>query len=84
VGAPIAGFEFYAWPYTGPAHTKSELCDFRVGAMPAHLQVWQTMLPPACTAHHAADPYACILACSGEGPTLSDTIKSPLFVSSMH
>ena len=32
VGAPIAGYEFYAWPYTGPGHTSSSLADFRIEA----------------------------------------------------
>ena len=42
VGAPIAGFEFYAWPYHGPGHTSSTLADFREVAMASgkYNQLW--------------------------------------------
>lgn len=37
VGAPIAGFYFYAFPYDGPGHTQSDLADFRPAAWPSYV-----------------------------------------------
>ena len=34
VGAPIAGFYFFAYPYAGPNATQSVLADFRQAAWP--------------------------------------------------
>ena len=78
VGAPIAGYEFYAWPYGGKGNTgPSALADFSAGAMAsgAYNALWQSYVPPACLADHAADPGACLL------PGLSyGYITTPLFI----
>jgi hypothetical protein len=52
VGAPIAGYEFFAWPYTGPGHTSSSLADFRQQAMGggAYNRLWDSLVPARCTA----------------------------------
>jgi hypothetical protein len=62
VGAPIAGFYFYAYPYTGVNHTASELPDFRKEAWPQHYALWQSFVDADCAAAHAADPSFCLLA----------------------
>ena len=62
VGAPIAGFYFYAYPYTGVNHTASTLADFRPAAWPQHYALWQSFVDADCAAAHAADPSFCLLA----------------------
>eukprot|EP01065_Artemidia_motanka_P029424 TRINITY_DN35539_c0_g1_i1.p2 TRINITY_DN35539_c0_g1~~TRINITY_DN35539_c0_g1_i1.p2 ORF type:complete len:367 (+),score=108.38 TRINITY_DN35539_c0_g1_i1:102-1202(+) len=62
VGAPIAGFYFYAYPYTGPGHTQSTLADFRPPAWPAHVALWQSFLPEACAAALGDGKAACMLS----------------------
>ena len=54
VGAPIAGYEFYAWPYTGPGHTSSSLANFRADAMAggAYNTLWNATAPLGCLAEH--------------------------------
>jgi len=54
VGAPIAGFYFYVYPYTGPNHTSSELSDFSEGAWPHHVALWQSYANEACVAAQGA------------------------------
>jgi hypothetical protein len=62
-GVPIAGFYFYAWPYTGQNHTSSTLADFRPQAWPQHYALWQSYANEACVAARAGvDPWACLLA----------------------
>jgi len=77
VGAPIAGYEFYAWPYTGPGHTSSSLADFRASAMAggAYNKLWSSVLPPGCLATHKEDPGACQLPCFSY-----PYVKAPLFI----
>ena len=78
VGAPIAGFEFYAWPYTGAGNTgPSELADFSAAAMAhgTYNVLWDSFVPPACLADHSTDPGACLL------PSLSyGYVQAPLFI----
>lgn len=62
VGAPIAGFYFFAYPYTGINHTSSELADFRPAAWPQHYALWESFVDADCAAAHAADPSFCLLA----------------------
>lgn len=62
VGAPVAGFYFYADPYTGPGHTSSELADFREPAWPQHYALWNSFVDADCLREQAASPWACILA----------------------
>jgi len=62
VGAPIAGFYFYAHPYTGTGHTSSDLADFREEAWPSHYQVWQSFVDADCKAGMPKTPWACILS----------------------
>ena len=77
VGAPIAGYEFYAWPYTGPGHTSSSLADFRIEAMAsgAYNKLWSSVLPLGCLAAHTADPGACLLPCYSY-----PYVRTPLFI----
>lgn len=77
VGAPIAGYEFYAWPYTGPGHTSSSLADFRAAAMEsgAYVDLWGAKLPSKCVAAHPSDRGACQLPCFSYS-----YIEAPLFI----
>lgn len=77
VGAPIAGYEFYAWPYTGPGHTDSSLADFRAVAMAggAYNKLWDSFVPAGCLAAHPSDPGACLLPCFSY-----NFVKTPLFI----
>lgn len=52
VGAPIAGYYDFAYPYMGPHHTSSGLADFREPAWPSHVSLWNSRLPAACAAHY--------------------------------
>ena len=61
VAAPIAGFYFFAYPYTGPGHTSSELADFRKSAWPSHYSLWQSFVDVTCS-KHLPEPAYCILA----------------------
>ena len=58
--APIAGFYFWADPYTGPGHTSSALVDFRETAWPSHVALWQSFVDADCAA--AIEPWRCVLA----------------------
>lgn len=63
VGAPIAGFYAFAYPYTGPGHTSSRLADFREEAWPGHVALWDAALDTSCAA--ALGPsraYRCMLS----------------------
>ena len=67
VGAPIAGFYFFAVPYAGPNATQSVLADFRQAAWPQHAHLWQSFVNPDCFAALSQpgsplDPSACLLA----------------------
>lgn len=62
IGAPIAGFYYYADPYTGPGHTQSGLADFREAAWPQHYQLWGSYVDTDCAASLKATPWACVLA----------------------
>eukprot|EP00040_Diaphanoeca_grandis_P031204 m.186308 g.186308 ORF g.186308 m.186308 type:complete len:405 (+) comp32260_c3_seq4:660-1874(+) len=77
VGAPVAGYEFYAWPYQGPGHTASSLADFRIEAMAggAYNRLWNSYVSPKCVAAHLQDPGACLL------PAFSYVyLETPLFI----
>eukprot|EP00965_Chrysotila_dentata_P233097 6199375-Pleurochrysis_carterae.AAC.6 len=60
VGVVIAGFYFYAYPYTGPGHTSSHLADFSEQAWPAHAKLWDSFVDFECAASLGAWP--CMLA----------------------
>jgi len=77
VGAPIAGFEFYAWPYQGPGHTSSSLADFRRAAMGggAYNKLWNATVSPACGAAYPSEPGACLLPAF-----LYEHLAAPLFI----
>ena len=64
VGAPIAGYYFYARPYTGPGHTSSYLADFTEAAWPSHFDLWQSFVDEDCASHFGAahEQWRCILA----------------------
>lgn len=62
VGAPVAGFYFFADPYTGPGHTESGLADFREPAWPQHYALWQSFVDADCAKARASNPSVCILA----------------------
>lgn len=61
VAAPIAGFYFFAYPYTGPGHTSSSLADFRKEAWPAHYELWASFVDEDCKAA-LSEPGYCVLA----------------------
>ena len=61
VAAPIAGFYFFAYPFTGPGHTSSGLADFRKSAWPSHYSLWESFVDVTC-ARNLLEPAYCILA----------------------
>jgi len=46
-GAPLAGYYFFAVPYTGHGHTSSSLADFREAAWPGHFELWNSTIDGA-------------------------------------
>lgn len=61
--APIAGFYFFAYPYTGPNHTASYLVDFREQAWPTTIALWGSYIDPKCAAGLGpARAHACMLS----------------------
>ena len=67
VGAPIAGFYFYANnPYQGPDHTSSGLANFSESGMAAAYSLWQSYVDQTCLQakmkNNPADPHACIFS----------------------
>eukprot|EP00929_Paragymnodinium_shiwhaense_P119388 TRINITY_DN91284_c0_g1_i1.p1 TRINITY_DN91284_c0_g1~~TRINITY_DN91284_c0_g1_i1.p1 ORF type:complete len:391 (-),score=33.35 TRINITY_DN91284_c0_g1_i1:512-1684(-) len=64
VGAPIAGYYFFAHFYTGPGSRappgESLTTDFREQAWPAHFKLWDAFVDQSCAA--AIEPWRCILA----------------------
>lgn len=67
VGAPIAGFYFYANdPYTGPDHTYSTLANFSESGMAVAYNLWKSYVDQSCLEdklkNHPADPHACTLS----------------------
>jgi hypothetical protein len=62
VGAPIAGFYFFAYPYQGPGHTDSGLADFRAPAWPQHAKLWGSFVDEDCRRALGDRAYACSLA----------------------
>jgi hypothetical protein len=63
VGAPIAGFYFYAdVPYTGPDHTYSSLANFSESGMATAYNLWQSYVDVTCLSAKTKDPYACTLS----------------------
>ena len=63
VGAPIAGFYFYAdEPYTGPDHTYSTLANFSESGMATAYNLWQSYVDLTCLSAKTKDPHACTLA----------------------
>jgi ribosome maturation protein SDO1 len=62
VGAPIAGFYFFAYPYQGPGHTSSGLADFRESAWPLHFALWGSFVDEDCRHALGDGAYACSLA----------------------
>jgi len=73
VGAPIAGFYAFAYPYTGPGHTSSDLADFREAAWPGHVELWNSSLDSSCAA--ALPAYRCMLSNYSY-----DYISTPVFI----
>lgn len=75
VAAPLAGFYFYAYPYTGPDHaTGSDLASFREEAWPGLVDLWDSYLPSNCV-EKVQKPSACMLS-AYSGPY----VKAPAFV----
>jgi len=62
VGLPVAGFYFYAYPYTGLNHSDSGLADFRPQAWPHTYSLWQAYADEDCIFALADEPWACLLA----------------------
>ena len=58
---PIAGFYFFASPYTGPHHTSSVLVDFREDAWPSHYELWGSYVNEDC-ARSLKEPSHCVLS----------------------
>lgn len=62
VGAPIAGFYFFADPYQGPNHTSSVLSDFREPAWSSHFALWNSFIDQSCGKHFYSEQWMCMLA----------------------
>lgn len=62
VGAPIAGFYFYAYPYAGPNHTQSVLVDFSPESWPHLITLWNSTSDASCLESLRDTPWACMLA----------------------
>mmetsp|Transcript_13111 Transcript_13111/g.36227 ORF Transcript_13111/g.36227 Transcript_13111/m.36227 type:complete len:525 (+) Transcript_13111:2-1576(+) len=64
VGAPIAGFYFFAYPYQGPGHTDpaAGLADFREPAWASYWALWQAFADESCLATLNTQPWRCMLA----------------------
>lgn len=67
VGAPIAGFYFFAdHPYQGPDHTSSWLTNFSASGIEHAYNVWQSYVDESCYEAHKAssesNPSACLLS----------------------
>lgn len=62
VAAPVAGFYFFAYPYTGPNHTSSTLADFTPAAWPATYALWAAFVDEDCAAGLRSTPWACLLS----------------------
>lgn len=60
--APIAGFYFFAYPYTGVNHTESGLVDFRPAAWSATFALWQSFADEGCVAGNPTQPWVCMLS----------------------
>ena len=58
---PIAGFYFFASPYTGPHHTSSVLVDFRENAWPSHYELWGSYVDQKCK-DNLKEPSHCVLS----------------------
>ena len=77
IGAPIAGFYAFAYPYTGAHHTSSTLADFREAAWPDHVSLWKSALPTACVAARGGgDAAAACMLSNYSAPT----VAAPMFV----
>lgn len=64
-GAPLAGFYFYSFPYTGPNHTHSILASFSPDGVELLHGLYQPFLNADCAAAHAArgaSPAPCMLS----------------------
>jgi hypothetical protein len=62
VGAPVAGFYFWAFYYQGPNATTTELADFRPQAWVNTYALWQPFVDESCAAAHPATPWYCMLS----------------------
>lgn len=75
VAAPIGGYYFFSFPYTGPGHTSSELPDLSAGAWAGYVELWNSSLPERCAAALGSSAPTCMLSnCS------APYIASPMFV----
>jgi hypothetical protein len=62
VGAPIAGYYFFSFPYTGPGHTEGLLSDMSAGAWAANVATWDSFLPLVCAEALGQDAPYCMLS----------------------
>ena len=75
VGAPIAGYYFFSYPYTGPGHTETLLSDMSAGAWAGNVALWNSFLPTQCAAALGGDEVYCMLS-NYSAPYIS----APMFV----
>jgi len=63
VGAPIAGFYAFSFPYEGPNASKIlGLSDFSEEAWPKHVQLWQSHVDEHCARALGDRAWACMLS----------------------
>eukprot|EP01116_Phalansterium_solitarium_P023723 TRINITY_DN845_c0_g1_i1.p1 TRINITY_DN845_c0_g1~~TRINITY_DN845_c0_g1_i1.p1 ORF type:complete len:382 (-),score=88.24 TRINITY_DN845_c0_g1_i1:122-1267(-) len=74
LGAPIAGFYFPAYPYTGPNAAPIDV-PFDPASWPVYYALWKAFVPTRCAAANPSAPWLCALA-----NTSVATLNAPLFV----
>eukprot|EP00948_MAST-09A_sp_MAST-9A-sp1_P000366 g366.t1 len=79
VGAPIAGFYFFAYPLPGAPAPSASLSDFREAAWPQHYNLWKASVDENCQMALPSEPWKCCLA-NYSYPYLSKTMKRNIFV----
>ena len=58
---PIAGYYFYAYPYTGPSATPMGLVDFSPANWPKLVELWNATADDSCREQNP-EPASCMLA----------------------
>jgi len=74
LGAPIAGYYFLSFAYTGPNHTSVDV-PFDLASWPIYYKLWNSFVPVRCAKANPAEPWYCAL-----GNVSIFTLNTPVFV----